>query len=198
MGGHASKVRTQSSRVTQWLQHTATLQWLQCVDCNLLQHTATHCNTPQTHCNSGENSWEGMIAKMALDDVLQDFNQDIEFLHMCPQGEEFMVFFLIWTLRFYVCVFGVKNRCLLGRNWVNLNCRFPDLRPQGGNSWWFWISSRVSIVWQDSFMCVIWRIHSYDVTHSYVEYIYMFCMLCDMTHSCLWHDSCTYIYVFCM
>ena len=53
-------------------------------------------------------------------------------------------------------------------------------------------------VWLDSFICVTWLIHMYDMTHSYVkqsELLFVFmCVpwlihMCDMTHSYVWHDS---------
>jgi len=40
-------------------------------------------------------------------------------------------------------------------------------------------------VWHDSFICVTWRIHMCDMTHSYVWHDSFICV----THSYAWHDS---------
>jgi len=69
-------------------------------------------------------------------------------------------------------------------------------------------------VWHDAFICVTWRIHMCDMTHSYVWHDAFICVtwrihMCDMTcakpetriqswsicrwtnsHSCVWHHSC--------
>jgi len=49
-------------------------------------------------------------------------------------------------------------------------------------------------VWHDSFICVTWRIHMWDMTHLYVWHDSLICVtwlihLCDMTHSYVWHDA---------
>ncbi len=33
----------------------------------------------------------GKVPLLALDDILEDSSLDVEFLHMCPQGEEYAV-----------------------------------------------------------------------------------------------------------
>ena len=43
-------------------------------------------------------------------------------------------------------------------------------------------------------MCVTWRIHMCDMTHSYVWHVAFICVtwriyVCDMTHSYVWHDA---------
>ena len=47
-------------------------------------------------------------------------------------------------------------------------------------------------------MCVTWRIHVCDVTHSYVWHDVFICVtwrihMCDMTHSYVWHDAFLYV-----
>jgi len=56
------------------------------------------------------------------------------------------------------------------------------------------ILPRTSYLWHDSFICVTWRIHMCDMTHSYVWHDAFICVTwrihtCDMTHSYVWHDA---------
>jgi len=51
-----------------------------------------------------------------------------------------------------------------------------------------------SKVWHDSFICVTWLIHMYDMTYSYVWHDSFICVtwliyMCYMTHPYMWNDS---------
>jgi len=48
-------------------------------------------------------------------------------------------------------------------------------------------------LWKDSFICVPWLSHMWDMTHSFVWHDSIVCVtwlihMCDMTHSYVWHD----------
>ena len=55
-----------------------------------------------------------------------------------------------------------------------------------------------SYAWHDLFMCVTWLIYLFDMTHSYTWHdlfisVTWLIHTCDMTHSYVWHDSFIYI-----
>ena len=54
--------------------------------------------------------------------------------------------------------------------------------------------SHSSVQRDASFICVTWRIHMCDMTHSYLWHDAFICVtwlihMCDMTHSYVWHDA---------
>jgi len=51
-----------------------------------------------------------------------------------------------------------------------------------------------SYVWDDSFICVRWRVYMRDMTQSHVQdssfiFVRWLSYMCDMTHPYVWHDS---------
>jgi len=56
-------------------------------------------------------------------------------------------------------------------------------------------------VWHDSYMCVTWPFHMRD-THFYACGLALLLLfghahMCDMTHTCVWHNSCMFVAPIC-
>jgi len=130
------------------------------------------------------------LQESALLHVWHDFNMCVTWLVQLFCNESSFAFMRTScrSQLFYMCDMTLShvwhNSCGFSQTARDDSCTSPAWL-----TWLFYVCQLTPVALahggHDSFMCVTWLIHVCDMTPAAFR-------MCDMTHSCVWHESCSF------